>query len=371
MPPRTRKRKSAQKASEIEEAAEKPVEKEVQGRPKRRDLLSTGSTLMNLACSDNPFGGFLKGKYYLLVGDSSSGKTFLSMTCFAESTLNKHFKDYRLIHDNVEDGMLMDVQRLFGKSASERLEPPKWEDGEAAHSYTIEDFYHNVDNAILDGRPFIYVLDSMDGLSSDSELTKFQEGKDAAEKGKEAKGSYGDGKAKKNSAGLRPLLAKLKKTGSILIVICQTRDNLGFGFEKKTRSGGNALKFYATLEIWTSVMAKIKRTVKGKERVVGRRVKVVTKKNRITGRDREIELEIYPSYGIDDMNGCIDYLLDEKWWSKSKASIVAEELGVTMSRPKLLQHIEENDLENEVRAVVGKCWKEVDEATALKRKARY
>ena len=79
----------------------------------RRDLLSTGSTLLNLACSENPFGGFLKGKYYLLVGDSDSGKTFLSMSCFAEAMIQKPFKNYRLIYDYVEDGMLMHMLILL------------------------------------------------------------------------------------------------------------------------------------------------------------------------------------------------------------------------------------------------------------------
>jgi len=57
------------------------------------NLLSTGSTLLNLACSGRVNGGFLKGFYYFIVGDSKSGKTFLSLTCLAEASINKDFDD--------------------------------------------------------------------------------------------------------------------------------------------------------------------------------------------------------------------------------------------------------------------------------------
>ena len=62
------------------------------------DYLGTGSTLLNLACTGKLQGGFLKGHYYSVVGDSSSGKTFLALTCFAEAAINKNFKEFRLIY---------------------------------------------------------------------------------------------------------------------------------------------------------------------------------------------------------------------------------------------------------------------------------
>lgn len=359
-----------QKASEVEEATQ--PEKPIPTKVSRRDILSTGSTLLNLACSGNPFGGFLKGKYYLLVGDSDSGKTFLSMSCFAEATVNKHFKDYRLIYDNVEDGCLMDIEGLFGKAAAERIEPPsKDEDGTPVYSRTVEELYYHLDDAIKDGRPFIYVDDSMDALSSDYEGEKFDQHKDAHRKGRAAPGSYGDGKAKINSTSLRRIINRLPETGSILIIVSQTRDNLGFGFDKKTRSGGHALAFYATLQIWSSINGQIKKTVKGKERAIGVHAGLKVKRNRITGKRREVEVDIYPDYGIDDIGTCVDYLVEEKWWAKKKQSIEAREFGTTATREKLIRMIEEKGWENELRSAVGKCWKEVEKASAPARKARY
>lgn len=339
----------------------------------RKDLLSTGSTLLNLACSGNPYGGFVKGKYYLLVGDSASGKTFLSMTCFAEAQRTNRFQHYRLIYDNVEDGCLMDVPHLFGQAVADHLEfPAADKDGAPVFSETIEDFYYNLDDALKLGKPFIYVLDSMDGLSSVYEGEKFVAHKKAHRKGVASAGSFGDGKARKNSEGLRKILSGIRDSGSILIILAQTRDNLGFGFEKKIRSGGHALRFYATVEIWTRVLGKIKRTVKEKARAIGVRIGIQIKKNRITGKNSEVEIAIYPSYGIDDIGSCVDYLVDECWWKKpTKKSIAAQEFDVKVSRDKLIQLIEKNGWEDELISITGKCWKEIDAASIPIRKPRY
>ena len=338
----------------------------------RKDLLSTGSTLLNLAFSDNPWGGLLKGKYYYIVGDSASGKTFLSMTCFAEAQLNKHFKDYRLIYDNIEDGCLMDVEGLFGEAVADKIEfPANNEDGDPVFSFTVEEFYYHLDDALKDGRPFIYVLDSMDGLSSEFEGDKFEQHKDAHRTGKQSPGSYGDGKAKKNSEGLRQVLDGLRDSGSILIILSQTRDNLGMGWEKRTRSGGHALRFYATVEVWSSITGKIRKTVKGRQREIGVKVELNIKKNRITGKTREVEVDIYPSYGIDDIGSCVDWLIMEKIWSKKGQKIDAFHLGLLGTREKIIKAIEEEGMEDELKNVVDEAWKEIEAASMPSRKNKY
>jgi hypothetical protein len=60
-------------------------------RPTGEGALSTGSTLLNLACSDRPDAGYFKGAYYYLVGDSQAGKTWLLLSCFAEACRNPQF----------------------------------------------------------------------------------------------------------------------------------------------------------------------------------------------------------------------------------------------------------------------------------------
>lgn len=344
----------------------------VSNAPTREDFVGTGSTLLNLACSGRAFGGFAKGHYYLFVGDSSSGKTFDCLTCFAEAANNPAFDNYRLIYDDVEHGALMDFEKFFGSKTAKRVEPPTLDDkGQPEYSSTAEEFYYHLDDVLKEGKPFIYVLDSENALSSGSEESKFAEQKEAHDKGKEAAGSYGDGKAKTHSQNLRRICAALRDTKSILIIISQTRDKLGFGFEKKTRSGGRALKFYATLEMWTSVEGKIKKTVAGKPRTIGVNTLVQVKKNRFTGKDRTISIDIYHSIGIDDIGANIDYLVEEKYWSATKGKIGAVDFGIVGSKEDIVSHVEQNGLEKKLAVLVARKWKEIEEACALVRKPRY
>jgi len=334
-----------------------------EGKP----LLSTGSTLLNLACSGEVGGGFLPGKFHLLVGDASAGKTFLAMNCLAEACRDSRFNEYRLIYDNIEDGCLLDLKKLFSEDLATRLEPPAWEGDIPRYSGTVEEFYFNLDDASKKGsRPFIYVLDSMDALTSVEEDTGFEKRKKAARANQEVSGSYGMGKAKRNSEGMRRAINALKSTGSILIVLCQTRADLGPGYATKTRAGGMALRFYAAIEIWASIKGTIKKNIRGKDRSIGVQVLWKVKKNRATGMLYEVMFDIYPSYGIDDLGSCVDYLITEGCWQVSGRKVNAVELGLVMSREKLITKIEEMSLQEQVASLVGKCWNEIESDSKLK-----
>ena len=364
------------KADEVKRSATRKV---THLRPKSflrsEDLLSTGSTLLNLALSGRPDGGYMKGKYFFVVGDSKTGKTWQSLTCLAEATLNPEFDDYDFIFDDNEGGALMDMARFFGKEVERRAQPPKRDkDGEPIFSESIEDFYFNIDDLVKKGRKFIYVLDSMDGLTSKDEEKKFEEHKEAARKGTKTAGAYGDGKAKKNAAGLRRLKRGLRDTGSILIIISQTRDNINAGpfGEKKTRSGGRALRFYATAEWWSSHIGSIKKTVRGRSRKIGAHTLLQFKKNRLTGREDNVVISFYPSFGLDDVGSCVDFMVKEGFWSKkgkTKPKISAKDLHVTMDREKLIHYCEDRK-EKLVRAV-DRAWQTLIRETAITRKPRY
>lgn len=343
-------------------------------KPKKEDLtkgplLSTGSMLLNMAISDRPEGCLRPGHYFYIVGDSASGKTAFSMTCFAEALASKEFQHYRIILNNVEDGMLFDVVNLFGARVAKRIEYKQ--------SETIEEFYYDIDDELAKGEPMIYVLDSMDGLTSEAEDDKFEQQKKAHKAGKEVAGSYGDGKAKQNSQNIRRLLKHLKRTGSILIIISQTRDNVGGGMwaPKKTRSGGRALRFYATWEVWTSVVGKITKTVRGRIRNIGSTIKLQVVKNRLTGKLNEVEVPIYPSYGIDDIGSCIDWLVDEKWWTRSKhqSKIIARGLtsatDIPMRREDLVKVCETSP--HLLRKALRACWDAIQRESILERTPRY
>lgn len=338
--------------------------------------LGTGSTLLNLATSGEWSGGLITGSYYFFVGDSSSGKTFLTLTCFAEAAQNKAFSRYRFIYDDVEGGALMDFEKFFGAAVASRVEPPSGTKMQPLYSQTAEEFYCNLDNALDGKNPCIYVLDSMDALSSKYEQKKFEEKKKALEKGTEAKGDYGDGKAKINSSRLRACLPKLRDTGSVLIIINQTRDNINAGlFEPaKTRSGGHALTFYATLELWSSVGGKLKKTVRGKDRLIGITSRIRVKKNRLTGKTRTIEIPIYYEYGIDDVGSCVEYLLSEGTWETKGGLVVVSDIvdePVSLRRNQIVKYIEDNSLEVDLRLLVSRTWKDVEKACSMNRKPRY
>ncbi len=338
-------------------------------------VLSTGSTMLNLACTGKPDGGFLEGHYYLLVGDSDSGKTFLSLTCLAEAAKNPEFDDYRLIYDGPEGGALMDIERFFGSKVAGRMEPPGLEsDGSPHYSSTVQEFYYHVDDALKKGKPFIYILDSQDCLSSREEISKFEEVKQAFRKGKEKEitGSYGDSKAKCHSANMRKLMGPLRESGSILIVINQTRDSFNM-FESSTYSGGRALKFYSTLQIWSSPCGKIEKNVRGKKRQLGVFCKVRVKKNRVTGRDRSVVIPIYHSFGIDDIGGCVDYLVAEGVWVKDGSKICATSLGPDhkSDREGIVKWIEEGALEDDLRQQVEETWNEIENSCSIHRRKRY
>lgn len=350
------------------------------------DLLSSGSTVLNLACSGKTKGAFAKGFYYLYVGDSDSGKTWVALGVLAEAANNPAFDDYELVHDDVEYGANMDKAKFFGKKAAARIKAPAYDkEGNPVYSRYLEQSYDALEVLLDAGKKVVWIIDSHDALRTLAEEKRTKKNKAVRARklsgtpkddDKEA-GSYGDGKAKINSETLPRLCHKLKKTGSILIIINQTRANIGIGatYNPTKYSGGHALKFYATLQLWSKPVGKIKKSVLGKSREVGSNVQIRVKKNRLTGRDRSVEIPIRHSYGIDDTRSCIDYLVDEGKWDGKKdgEEAAAPEFGFDKrtSKDKLAAYIEENGKEKELRLLVKDVWDEIENACAVKRKPRY
>jgi RecA/RadA recombinase len=346
----------------------------------KEDYLSTGSTLLNLACSGKPDCGLAKGKYFWMAGSSASGKTFLTLTCFAEACKNPNWDDYDLIFDDVEGGALMDFDFYFGSKMAERIQPPRSdeEDGSPIYSEIAEDFYYNLDDRLSavekgDAPPFLYLLDSMDALSSKYEQEKFDENKKARRSGKEAKGDYGDGKAKINSRWIRGIVARLRDTKSSLIVLSQVRDNIDGGMfdPRDITSGGRALKFYATWQLWSKPGSKITTSVNGTDRQIGVNCRIAVKKNRLSGKEWTIELPIYHSYGIDDLGSCVDFLIKEKRWKKDRLLVVAPDFDFEGNRYGLIKKIEDENLEFDLKDLVAEVWNEIEAKCRLERKPRY
>jgi len=369
--------------SQIEKRATKEVENT---HFNTEEFISTGSTLLNLALTDNINCGWQKGKMANIIGDSSSGKTFLALTTFAEAANDEDYDDFRLIMDDAEHANMFDIPKLFGKKTAKRIEPPAILKGEDCPSETIEDFHVNLRKALAKINPFIYILDSMDALDSEADQKKMEEfmknhekkrkALEKAKEGEDAKavkdvsGSYGMAKAKKNSDILKDCCGKLEKSDSILLIISQTRDNINpMSFEKKTRSGGKALKFYATHELWTANGGKLKGTG---NRVIGVKCIVKVTKNKITGKCREVEIPIFYDMGIDDIGSCIDFLIEEEFWKGgTKIDTKGYFAKEPLTRNKLIDLIEDKDFESQLKHLVGKVWKTIEDNLKLDRKRRY
>ena len=336
------------------------------------DFVSSGLTVLNLAASGHPDRFVAKGHYLYLVGDSSSGKSWLSFQIFAEAARNRAFNKHRLVFDNAENGALMDVPRYFGQSVQDRLEPPRGDAGDPSYSSTIQEMFFNLD-AALDAGPCVYVTDSVDALNADEDEEKFEEEKEAFEKGKDAGGSYGMAKPKYISRNINRVVKRLRDTGSILVLISQTRDKVGGTIPGlKTRAGGRALKFYAHLEVWSSVRGPLKRTAAGKEREVGSQIQLDIQKNRISGWEGKIPLlPFFRQNGFDELGACVNFLVDEGYWKETKGKITAPEFDFEGRAETLISKVQAEDRDRELQLLVAKVWKDIETACAVNRRPRY
>lgn len=340
-----------------------------QGPPTLDDWLSTGCTMLNLACSGYTGGGLFKGAYFFFVGDSRAGKTVLALQCLAEAAGNDRFAKHILIYDAPERGALMDIAKFYGSRLAARLEEP-----EGGASRTVQQFYSRLKALVRDKQPFIYVLDSENSLRDEADLKKeaAKERAKAAGKEDEVKGSYRMGKPKAHSDNL-PMVYDFGKTGSILIILGQTRQRIGFGaqFDPRTRSGGDALTFYAQMEFWFHIKKKIKRAVRGKLRPIGTVLQVKVKKTRVTGRDRAVLLRFHPSSGFDDTGTLIHFLVEEKHWKKKDGEVTAPEFNLKGDEEELAGAIEKVGGEKKLQGIVKQVWQDIEAQCAVERKPRY
>jgi hypothetical protein len=188
-------------------------------------------------------------------------------------------------------------------------------------------------------------------------------------------GSYGTAKAKALSAGFNELEANLRDSDSMVIAISHAKVNIGKDafFKPLTVSGGLGPQYYAHASIWTAVAGSITTKLNDHSHKQGVEIALKIDKNRQTGSEaRVITVPVLKKYGIDDITSCIDYLLDEKHWTKGESGILAEEFSdKPIRKADLVAMIEDADLEPELQKLVGEVWHAIDEKTTPKRKLRY
>lgn len=144
----------------------------------------------------------------------------------------------------------------------------------------------------------LYVIDSLDALTSRAALKR-----------KTGQGSFNLEKPKVMAELFSKLVRRTRQSGVCLIFISQTRDNIGVTFgDKQTRSGGNALDFYASVVLWLHQVGMIHQEIRGVKRTIGIDVRARAKKNKIAPPFRECRFPIRFSYGIDDLVASLEYL---------------------------------------------------------------
>jgi RecA/RadA recombinase len=342
-------------------------------------LIPSGSTMLNLCCTDREYGAFVPGTIITMPGGSQSGKTILMLTMLAAVNANKVFDDYDLIYDDGEESLHFDMESLFSSTLRDRIIPPRsFDDGDPAHSETIQEFQANLINRCdKDSSPFIYILDSLDALASDEEIEREMRRAIAMAKNpeavKEIKGSYNAEKAKRVGQTLRIINNHIKRTASLLCIIQQERDNLGAigPFSQKNRtSGGRAPFFYSFHQVWLTKAKAISKTSRGIKRETGNTVIAKVKKNKFNGKRRQCEFSVYNDYGVDDISSCISFLIQAKEWKKSGQNINSE-FG-KMSLRKLIAHIEsKRKYIQKLQAICGNVWREIEKSVKSGRKRRF
>jgi recombination protein RecA len=332
-------------------------------------FLPTGVTLLDLVLG----GGIQVGTIFNVVGDTSSGKTYLAVEAiiywikiYFKKILNNKYK-IKLFYDDCEGGFSFDTKEMYGVD----LIPT-----DQTTSSTVEEFGVNLKklmNNLSEDEFLVYVVDSLDGLSSEAERERDDERQKAVEDGKKYdKGTYAMEKQKYMSQFFRLRAAELKHKNAILIIISQVRHNINAGLfgEKYLRAGGKALDFYASVCLW---LAGVEKKVK-KERVIGTTIKAWTKKAKVVQPFRNCFFDLIFDYGIDNVTSNINFLYDLKTPQgkdkESKVKLQWEEVDYT--KPGLVRHIEENNLEEELAKKVIEKWNAIEDSISSKeRKCRW
>jgi recombination protein RecA len=296
------------------------------------DVVSTGSIGLDAALG---IGGLPRGRVIEIYGPESSGKTTIATHVIAEA--------------QKKGGMcaIIDAEHAFDSAYAQKLgvdidnllisQPDYGEQG-----------LEIADRLILSGALDVVVIDSVAALVPKGEL----------------EGEMGDSKmglqARLMSQALRKLTATISKTNTICIFINQLREKIGVMFgNPETTTGGNALKFYASVRLDIRRMSQIK----DGEEAIGNRVKVKVVKNKVAPPFRNAEFDIVFGEGISKIGEILDMGVEMGIVQKSGSwfSYNSDKLGQGREAVKSLLH-DNPQLADELEAKIREKIKELQGA---------
>ncbi len=291
------------------------------------EAISTGSLGLDIALG---IGGLPKGRIIEVYGPESSGKTTLALHCVAEAQKNGGvcaFVDAEHALDPVYAGKLgVDLDDLL-----------------VSQPDTGEQALEIADTLVRSGAIDVLVIDSVAALTPRAEL----------------EGEMGDSlpglQARLMSQALRKLTGSISKSHCMVIFINQIRMKIGVMFgSPETTSGGNALKFYA------SVRLDIRRigSIKDRDEVVGNQTRVKVVKNKVAPPFRQVDFDIIYGEGISKMGELLDLGVKADIVEKSGSwfSYGGDRLG--QGRENSKRFLRENpavahEIEDKIRAQAG------------------
>ncbi len=290
-------------------------------------VVSTGSLGLDIALG---VGGLPRGRVIEIYGPESSGKTTLTLQVIAE--MQKQGGTCAFV--DAEHALDSQYAQKLGVNLQDLL---------ISQPDTGEQALEVVDSLVRSGAVDLVVIDSVAALTPKAEL----------------EGDMGDSlpglQARLMSQALRKLTASIKKTNCTVIFINQIRMKIGVMFgSPETTTGGNALKFYA------SVRLDIRRTgtIKRGEEAVGNETRVKVVKNKVAPPFKTAEFDILFGEGISRQGEIIDMGVNAKVIEKSGAWYAYQGEKIGQGRDNAREFLRENEalafeIENKVRESLG------------------
>lgn len=298
-------------------------------RSKYHEFISTGSLGLDIALG---IGGLPKGRIIEIFGQESSGKTTLAIEVIKKA-----------MEGSGKRCAIIDVEHAFDTAYAEGLgvdldrldiSQPDW--GERG----IE----TADRMIETGGYDVVVIDSVAALVPKAELD--------AEAGAHSMG----GQARLMSQACRKLTATTSKSGTILIFINQMREKIGIMFgSPETTTGGNALKFYASVRIDIRRSLTADNSVMKGDNKIGNLTTIKVVKNKVSPPFKKCEIDIMYGEGFDDYGEAIDMAVKLGILEKAGTYLSYKGTTIGQGREAVRQVLKDNEvLFDEIKDLIKK-----------------